>query len=158
MNALVRLIRNWTTYIGDLASSLPSGKTLAQAIDDGDLGGSSGSDIAITQLVLNNITGSAETPYVHNITMTESLNFKKIPIEILQFVAQAQDVVTTLCSFLLTDTGDFTADEYLVFDGMVKLKTDYVFTPSETVEGDGYKYSITLQKSVFKEFSSFSVT
>ncbi|WP_338749762.1 hypothetical protein [Bacillus sp. FJAT-52991] len=71
------------------------------------------------------VIASPTTPRTYDIVITYTTNFLRAPVEVLRLTAGAQDVVKTEVGFDNSDGSDFESSDYILFDGALKLKTDY---------------------------------
>lgn len=107
--------------------------------------------ITITeQVTLLNITASIETPYVKEITIPETLDFKRAPIEVLKFIPGINNNIITVSDFDAGDESLFTPNEYLIFDDTLHFKTQETYPMiNEGTLGMGKLFSYTLDKTKY---------
>ena len=146
--SIIKLVKK----LGDLLNALP-GKTLAEAITDGTIGGgSSDSSIVVKQVTKLGVTAATSSPYIIEIPTIPTIEFKRLPIEVLKFTPGPQDLITSQSDFNNSDASSFNPDIRISFDGKMKLKTNYNFDlNNEGTLGDGTLYSVNIDREKFKK-------
>ncbi len=66
-----------------------------------------GGGIDLGQVTKLNITASQKSPYIVDITITETQDFRRLPVEVLKFTPGEQDKITTICEFNNADATSF---------------------------------------------------
>lgn len=119
----------------------------------------SGSSADIAQVTKLNITATSESPYIVDIPIRETKDFKRLPVEVLKFVPGEKDKMVTLCEFDNADASSFHGtDPQVVFDGTMRLKTIYDIPMEDGGPlGDGRLWTLTIDKSQFKAIESLEV-
>lgn len=144
------------SYIGQAGKVLKVNSTedgVEFAVDSGG----SVSD-TVSQVTKLGVMASIDTPYNVAITIPQTTDFKRRPLEVLQFIAGTQNVITTETAFDNADNTDFQTDDQLVFDGTMHLKTSYsdAMTDSGTL-GVGKKFSVNLDLNKFKKIEKLRI-
>lgn len=90
-------------------------------------------------------------------------SFKRIPVEVLKLIPGKDNVIKTLVTFDNSDKDDFLPNEYVEFDGTMKLKTDYLFSMTDNgvadYEVDYFTGKIkTLSSGRMKDGNSYSIS
>lgn len=96
-----------------------------------------GSSIELKQVTKMNITA----PHTTVIDRPYDNKFNKLPIEILFTEVAQGDILETLAEFDNGDETDFLENRFIMFDGAMKLKTQYQdLSELETNETSIYKF------------------
>lgn len=97
-------------------------------------------------------------PHIVSISVGENLEFKFKPIEILKFQPGTQNVVNTLITFDNGDATDFDANDQVIFDGTMYLKsTDSITITDSTALGDNTLYSVPIDLTRYKAINTMEV-
>lgn len=122
-------------------------------------GGGATSETWLQEDVIAPAGTTSSSPYVVDLVIPYTSDFKRREPHVLKFIPGTQNVVRTACDFNLTDNTKFTVLEdgvevpgyqskYVVWDGTMHFKTSYTFAMQD--EGpleDGRLFSIQLTKS-----------
>lgn len=126
------------------------------AAGNGGGGGGGGFTGQVTKL---NVIASSAAPHVVTIDIPVTTDFMRPTPEILKFVPGATGQVQTLVSFDNSDSTDFEPNEFVEFDGKMRLKTRYETPMVEdtTWTGEGKVYTATIDVTRFKKIESIEV-
>lgn len=118
-----------------------------------------GSDnVSLSQLSKLGIIATEEEPKDIEIIIPETTDFKRLPLEVLIFIAGSEDVIQTQIAFDNGDETDFEADDQLIFNGSMRLKTNYEFNMTDDGSlGDGKQFSFTINPSDYKNIEGLEV-
>lgn len=118
----------------------------------------SGDGYEYQQITKLGVTATATTPKVIDIIIPETYDFRRKPVEVLKFVAGEENVVTTEVSFDNSDATDFQPDDQLIFDGTMRLKTEYseMMTDNGSI-GIGKKFIVNLDLNKFKKIEKMII-
>lgn len=118
-----------------------------------------GGGIDLGQVTKLNITASQESPYIIDITVTETQDFRRLPVEVLKFTPGEQDKITTICEFDNADASSFQrADPDVVFDGTMHMKTSFDIPMTDGgVLGTGRLWTLVIDKTQFKSIEALEV-
>lgn len=105
-----------------------------------------GGNIEVRQVTKMHIVA----PHTTTIDIPYTSRFNKLPVEVLKMQGEQKDIVDTLADFDNSDASDFKSNEHVVFDGVMKLKTDYE-EEMEVVNDNIYRYSLA---ELFGDFST----
>lgn len=112
----------------------------------------------LSQMTKLGVVGSSGTPQVEEVTIPSTTDFKRSPLDVLKFTPGTQQIVTE-CAFNNADQTSFVADDEVVFDGTMHLKTAH--SPTVTDEGDlggGHMWSFVIDRTKYKVIESIAVT
>lgn len=94
------------------------------------------------------VTASMAAPKKIDLIIEKTGGFLRAPLEILKFKANDQNVVTTQNTFDNLEKIDFELNDYVQFDGKMKLKTEYEIPmhldEAWTKEGSLYRVNIDI--------------
>jgi hypothetical protein len=123
--------------------------TLAERLDVLEEGSGGGAGVS-NQVTKLGVTATPESPYIEEIAITQSIDFLLGAAEVLKFVAGTENVVQTICNFDNADASSFEANDFVVFDGVMKLKTQDTFAMTDDgALGSGKVFSHTFNKTLF---------
>ena len=108
--------------------------------------GGDGTSVAVKQVTKMNIIA----PHTTTIDIPYTARFDRLPVEVLKMHGEQKDIVDTLADFDNSDASDFKSNEHVIFDGVMKLKTDYE-EEMEVVNDNIYRYSLA---ELFGDFST----
>ena len=109
-------------------------------------GAGEGGNIEVKQVTKMHIVA----PHTTTIDIPYTSRFNKLSVEILKMQGEQKDIVDTLADFDNSDASDFKSNKHVVFDGVMKLKTDYE-EEMEVVNDNIYRYSLA---ELFGDFST----
>ena len=120
---------------------------------------SGGGGVALNQITKLNITASQTSPYVVDIPIPETQDFRRLPVEVLKFTPGEQDKITTICDFDNADATSFQgSDSQVVFDGTMHLKTTYDMPMVDGgALGTGKLWMLAIDKAQFKTIEALGV-
>lgn len=100
-------------------------------------GGGAGSLLQVTKL---GVVASVADPKIVELPINMTTSFNLPPVEVLKFETGLQDQIITSCEFNNADSSDFIYDEeYVEFDGKMKLKTNFAIPMSTPIAlGSGF--------------------
>lgn len=107
-------------YVLRLLPSTPSSSLPQPSPEPGQ------SSVEIKQVTKLGVVASPESPYTVDLPISQTMSFNRMPIEVLKFTPAETNVLVTLASFDNSDADDFVPDEHVIFDGAMKLKTEYI--------------------------------
>ena len=100
---------------------------------------------------------SPSNPRTLELSIAPTDEFKIPKIEVLKFVSGQENITTSLFEFDNADATDFEANENIVFDGVMKIKTEFEFPYTDEVVEEDYKIcSVTIDTTKFKEIISLA--
>lgn len=97
-------------------------------------------------------------PYTLPIVLNNSLRLEDICVTLFEYVPGATGVVIYDIKFNNADSTSFEVNEYVLFDGVAKLKKEYI-RPIESIaswSGEGYMNKIVFDRNNFKSIEGFS--
>jgi hypothetical protein len=135
-----------------------SQETINAAIDSKiNASGGGGGSLTIQQTTRLGVVASQAEPAVIELPITPDPTYKHLPIEILQLQSGGDNVNRTLLEFNNDDSNDFEPNEFISFDGALKLKTAYSFPMTdEGALGPGRLFSQVLNRADFKSIESLN--
>lgn len=101
------------------------------------------SGVNILQTTKLGVIASTEVPYIFELDIPSTIDFKRLPLEVLKFVPGEEDVITTLATFDNSDESSFIVDETVSFDGTMHLNTEIV----SDMNDEGYVYNYKVEYS-----------
>lgn len=111
--------------------------------------------------VVNGDNGSAissSNPKTVALPIAPTEEFKLPKIEVLKFTEGSTDVSTTLFNFDPADATNFVANDAVVFDGTLRLKDSFEFTPTdEIIYEDAKVRTVTFDATQFVDVFSISM-
>jgi len=115
--------------------------------------------VNVSQVTKLNITASQTSPYVVDIPIPTTQDFRRIPIEVLKFTPGERDKITTVCEFNNADATSFQgADSQVIFDGTMRLKTSYDIPMVDGgILGTGRLWTLIIDKTQFKTVETVEV-
>lgn len=121
--------------------------TLGERLDAMESGMGTGVANQVTKL---GVTATLVSPYVEEIPITYTENFLLGVAEVLKFVPGEQDITQTICNFDNADSSSFEANDFIIFDGVMKLKTSDTYDMVDNgVLGEGKLFSYTFDRTAF---------
>ncbi|KOO49489.1 hypothetical protein [Viridibacillus arvi] len=119
----------------------------------------SGVEQGYQQITKLGITASTSTPRQYQIPIDYTTSFKRAPLEILKFTSGKKGVVATQIDFNNTDSVNFIENNNVIFDGKLKLKTEYEFRMhrEETWTEEGSVFSVNIDSSKFSGINKLNV-
>ena len=122
---------------------------------------SGGGNVNINQVTKLGVEASKDNPRVVSIPIEYTEDFKRLPIEVLKFIPGEDNIVKVVAEFNNGDQTDFDVDpedETIIFDGTMRLKTEYEYDLVDEGElGDGRLYSVQLDLSKFKSIERIDI-
>jgi hypothetical protein len=116
------------------------------------------------ETLLNVINGddgnaiSSGNPKTVALPIAPTEEFKLPKIEVLKFTEGSTDVSTTLFNFDSADATNFVANDAVVFDGTLRLKDSFEFTPTdEIIYEDAKVRTVTFDATQFVDVFSMSM-
>ena len=98
---------------------------------------------------------SSINPKTLELSIAPTDEFKIPKIEVLKFVSGQENITTSLFTFDNADADDFEENENIIFDGVMKIKTQFEIPYVDEVVEETYKIcSVTVDKTKFKEIIS----
>lgn len=79
-----------------------------------------------TQVTKLGVVATAAAPKTYVIEIPRTLNFLRAPIEVLRFTRGNTGVVHSIITFDNGDESDFLPNDYVVFDGKMQLRTEFI--------------------------------
>ena len=123
-----------------------------------DGGGGEPSSIEVGQVTKLNVIATPEAPHIVEIPIPFTARFDKLPIEVLRMEGVTEQITQTLAEFDNSDATDFVENEFVEFDGVMKLKTNYEFETQIVDEEEGiYSFDLS-QLDKFKRIVSIDVS
>lgn len=117
-----------------------------------------GAELSLSQRTKLGITASPESPEIVEIAIPHTTSFKRLPLEVLKLIPGDTNVVQTLCEFDNSCADSFDADDQVIFDGSMKLKTSYTTPMTDEGElGDGRLWSASIDRAAFKTIEKIEV-
>lgn len=120
-----------------------------------------GGSVSLNQITKLNITASQTTPYIVDVPIPETQDFKRLPVEVLKFTPGEQNKIVTICEFDNADATSFqgtATDPQIVFDGTMYLKTLYQENMiDEGALGSGKLWTKVIDKTQFKSIEKVVV-
>lgn len=127
----------------------------------GPAGADGGGGTSLTQLTKLGVIGSSGTPKVVDIVITETLDFKRIKLEVLKFIAGLLNQIVSIATFGNGTTSDFVVDplDQIQFSSTaMSLKTSYtVPLVNGGVLGSGVLFTATIDKTAYKKIEVIGV-
>ncbi|MBU3155194.1 signal peptidase II [Clostridium estertheticum] len=121
-----------------VAYSEETGKFITiDGVDAGEITGG-----GMKQVSKMGIVGSPTVPYIVDIPIN-ILDFKVPRVNLLKYELGAQNVIATKNTFSNGEGNDFKDDEFIVFDGKVHIKTEYI-----------QDYAVSRDESAFTEYKT----
>lgn len=155
-NKTLHTLQELKSSVGDLSTVLPAGKNLAQSIADGNVGG--GGSVSVKQVTKLGINATPENPHSVFIDTEETISFNRLQVNVLKFIPGPSNVVTTVADFTNSEASDFEVTQQVVFDGKMKLQTEYI---RDMIDGgvleDGNIYSLPIDLTEFKKIEKIEV-
>jgi hypothetical protein len=101
---------------------------------------------------------SSGNPKTVALPIAPTEEFKLPKIEVLKFTEGSTDVSTTLFNFDSADATNFVANDAVVFDGTLRLKDSFEFTPTdEIIYEDAKVRTVTFDATQFVDVFSISM-
>ena len=101
------------------------------------------------------VVGSPTTPSIIDIPVN-TIDFKVPRVNVLKYDTGTQDIIVTKNEFNNTESNDFAADNMMIFDGKVHLKTEHISDMTYTGDIGIYKeFSVNVNKVLFKKIDKF---
>ncbi|WP_129596047.1 hypothetical protein [Anaerophilus nitritogenes] len=111
-------------------------------------GAGSGSGIDLAQITKLNVTA----PHEVNIEIENTIDFKRLPVEVLKLIPGQEDVVQTLADFDNADQTDFKKNDFVEFNGSMCLKTQYDNDLEEHRKIEtGHLYSVAIDRNLYRK-------
>lgn len=119
---------------------------------------SAGTMPGLKQVTRLGVVATAQAPVEVVIPIPHTTDFKRPPIEVLEFQSSGTDVLTTQVAFDNADAGGFEPNPYVEFDGTMHLKTRYEYEMvNEGALGTGTLFSHVINKKDFKAIERIEV-
>jgi hypothetical protein len=119
---------------------------------------SSGGSISLSQLTKMTVVATPEEPKVYDLEIPATSDFKRIPVEILKYIPNEQNVISTIVEFNNADATDFESVDNTVFDGTMHLLTMYESPFAEIRAFDKRKeYVVDIDVSKLKDIIALEV-
>ncbi|MBK3495307.1 hypothetical protein JFL43_10675 [Viridibacillus sp. YIM B01967] len=111
------------------------------------------------QITKLGVTASTSAPRQYQIPIDYTTSFIRAPLEILKFTQGKHDVVATQIEFNNTDADNFIENNNVIFDGKLRLKTEYEFPMhrNETWTEEGSVFSVNIDNSQFLGINKLNV-
>lgn len=108
----------------------------------------------VESLTKLNIKATPESPYQKDIILESQKDINNLFFNVLEYGSGAGYIIP-ICSYDNTDVTSFEPNEYVTFDGKMKLKTNYVydFVPVQQL-ATGEEFSTLIYKNTLKEVNS----
>jgi hypothetical protein len=101
---------------------------------------------------------SVKAPHQVNIDIENTVDFKRIPVEVLKLLSVEKNKIQTLADFNNADKTDFQKNNFTAFDGTMHLKTKYEKELEDYGQlGKNYMYSVDITKSLYKKITDSEV-
>jgi hypothetical protein len=121
-------------------------------------GGGMEDTIFLQQATKLSVVASPASPKIYEFNIPPTYDFKRLPVEVLKFVPGPADQVTTISDFNNGDASSFIADEQVIFDGKMYLRTTYDYPMvDEGGMGTGRMFSYEIDRSRFKAIEKLEV-
>jgi hypothetical protein len=137
-----------------------NGETLIDDIKELKVLATSGSgSLSRQQVTKLGVVADSANPRIVELTIPETVDFNRAPIEVLQFLPGEQNVIKTVTEFSNSDKNDFITDNQVEFSDSMQLKisqTQPMLVKSELGEGKIYSTSISLEN--IKKISDLDIT
>lgn len=111
----------------------------------------------VSQIDKIGISATPSAPYVLEIPVPKTLDYKLLPAHVLKFIPGDQSIVTTEQSFNNGDRSSFTADPQVNFDGQMSLNTVFQIDMAGSVLGEGTEWKAVINKSSYKFLEKIEV-
>lgn len=110
----------------------------------------------IESLTKLNITATPESPYQKDIILESSKDINNLFFNVLEYT-NGEGTIIPICSYDNTDASSFALNDYVTFDGKMKLKTNYVYDfVSNQALTTGEEFSVTLYKNRYAKLISMT--
>lgn len=121
-------------------------------------GGGDGTALELKQVTRLGVTATVASPAEIILPIDYTSDFKRPPIEVLKFVSTGSDVLQTQIAFDAADATKFTANPNVIFDGTLRLRTEYTYEMvNEGPLGEGTLFSHVIDKTKFKSIEKIEV-
>lgn len=117
-----------------------------------------GSNVKIEQISKMGVNGTSVIPEVINIPIN-TLDFKFPKVNVLKFMAGAQDVIKSVNSFSATESVDFIPDDKFIMDNKAYLKTQYLYNMNSIgtlLSDDEYVSELDLNSFKYEDNFAYS--
>lgn len=144
----------------------PKGLKKPELTDNSDLTIFIGENMDLIDILLSSSSSNLNqyskldviAPYIKEITFDYNINLNFPAIEVLKFIPGNLNSVTNIYAFNNNDSSSFEQNEFVIFDGKMKLKTDYSFTMDDNgIIGSGRLWSKTIDISQLQEIIGLGV-
>lgn len=137
---IVRLDNHLKNRLGQIGeknvdeTNLGDGKMLYYDITDDNykfidpihiLSSSVSGDTTNQQITLKNVVATELEPYKVYIDIPLTVNFNRRPLEILKFLESQDNMITIAATYDNQEASQFIENQYILFDGSMKLQTKY---------------------------------
>lgn len=119
--------------------------------------GSGSGDVSYSQVTKLGVVATPENPRVTEIEIPETVDFKRAPLEVLKFIPGVDNQISTLMTFDNADETDFEANDNVIFDGKMRLRTNYTIPMTKQTISEGNLFSATFSKAGMKRIEKIEV-
>lgn len=123
-------------------------------------GGGASSDTKDQQVTLKNVVATPSEPYKIYIDIPYTVNFNRRPLEILKFLESQDNIITVAATYDNQEASQFIENKYILFDGAMKLQTNYseLMTIHSETDNTSVYTSIPVDFNEFKLIEELSVS